>query len=310
MRHLWWLAFPILLDIGIWVAPQLSVNELARRSLPTAEELAPLGTQGKQLLNVMSSFVNDPQTQTNLLSALSLRSWGLPSISGDMQVPLLPGMVTHVIQVPSWEAALGWVMLFSLASLLLGCCLAAFVAQGVRDEPVDVGHALRVGVLAWLRLTLMVVGGTLVLALLLGGALLALYLLLSLVPQVGGVLMSAFLLLALWFATYLGLILFFTMRALVLDEVGVARAVMNSLAVVHRNLLAVILFVSLTNLIQAGLNLVWANFAGNVAGTLPVIVGNAFVSTGLLVASLVFYRDRFVTWREASVQTHVGEGKA
>jgi hypothetical protein len=100
------------------------------------------------------------------------------------------------------------------------------------------------------------------------------------------------------------------MRAVVLDNVGIARAVLNSLAVVNRSLLAVILFVALTSVIQTGLGLLWGNLMRGVVGTLVAIVGNAFVGTGLLVAGFVFYRDRFAAWRDSITQANAGEGKA
>jgi len=44
---------------------------------------------------------------------------------------------------------------------------------------------------------------------------------------------------------------------------------------------------------------IWRLLATSAVGTLAGILGNAYVSTGLAMASFVFYLDRFVAWQDA-----------
>ena len=53
------------------------------------------------------------------------------------------------------------------------------------------------------------------------------------------------------------------------------------------------------NLIQRGLPMIWEMFATD-AWALPVsIVGNAYIGTGLMAASMIFYGQRFALWQAA-----------
>jgi len=93
----------------------------------------------------------------------------------------------------------------------------------------------------------------------------------------------------------------------VLDDTGILRSVWSSLNIVHRNILSAFGFIILTVVIEMGLLYIWRGLDVNAAGALIGIVGNAYIGTGLVMASFIFYRDRFVAWQEAAAQAKVGE---
>jgi hypothetical protein len=68
--------------------------------------------------------------------------------------------------------------------------------------------------------------------------------------------------------------------------------------VVHRNLLPAVGLVLIVNVLHAGLLYIWRILAGSTLGMVAGIVGNAYVNTGLVMASFIFYRDRFTAWQQ------------
>jgi hypothetical protein len=98
------------------------------------------------------------------------------------------------------------------------------------------------------------------------------------------------------------MVFFFTPRAMILDNMGILRSLWNSVNVIHRNFLSTIIFIVLVNVLQTGLMYIWRLLAVSAVGTLAGILGNAYVSTGLAMASFIFYLDRFVAWQDARPQ--------
>ncbi len=103
-------------------------------------------------------------------------------------------------------------------------------------------------------------------------------------------------------ATYGAVIFLFTSRAIILDDMGILRSIWNALNVVHRSFLSTIGFILLVSVLQTGLLYIWRLLAVSPAGTFIGILGNAYVSTGLIMASFIFYRDRYVAWQETRAE--------
>jgi len=167
---------------------------------------------------------------------------------------------------------------------------------------------LQVTLRSWVRLAVLLILGLLAGATLLIGVSLVYSILAVVSPQLAALLFSAMAIGLLWLSVYAGIVFFFTPRAMILDNEGIVHSVWSSVNVVHRNVGPVIVFVLLVNVIQAGLMYIWRLLAVNTIGTLAGILGNAYVSTGLVMASLVFYRDRFVAWQDARAHARTDEG--
>jgi hypothetical protein len=90
----------------------------------------------------------------------------------------------------------------------------------------------------------------------------------------------------------------FFVAALAMGELSIWRAIWSSFNVVLRNFWPTLGLFALINLIGGGLSILWHQLSHGSWLTLIGIVGNAYVGTGLVVASLLFYRDRYVHWRE------------
>jgi hypothetical protein len=309
-RHLWLILIPALVDIAIWTGPRLSISRLSQRAvaaLPSAQEL---GTQYQQSLQMFQELLGDLGAGANLLSLLSMRALGLRSLTGTAQPQSVPfTTVRRIIEIQTWSELAATSLALTLLGLLIGCVFLSWVAQDVRDEGLSFPRTLQLSGRSWIRLialALVAVGvvSLTLLAMSFGYTVLAL-----LSPQLAAVVMSVFAIASLWLSAYASMVFFFTVRAMFVNNMSVLHSVWSGLNILHRNFLPAIVFLILVYVIQAGLAYIWRELAVNIAGTFVGIIGNAYVSTGLIMASFIFYRDRFIAWQEAARLELINKGK-
>lgn len=305
-KRLWLILLPVLLDIAIWVGPKLSLNKLAREAIALVPDAAELGSQYTQTVEMMRRWLTEAGATTNVMAILSMRLLGLPSLTETLAPKALPfGIVQRSIEIPTWLAFAGVVLLFTLISLLIGCFCLSLIAQDARDgemSPVLAGrcglaYALQVAWRSWLRLVTLVLVATLAIIVVGSGVAMVSGLLAVLSVDLAGLTLNLFGWGLLSLSTYGAVIFFFTSRAIILDDMGILRSIWNALNVVHRSFLPAIGFILLISVLQTGLLYIWRMLAVSPAGTFIGILGNAYVSTGLIMASFIFYRDRYVAWQ-------------
>jgi hypothetical protein len=287
------------------MGPKLSLNGLSKEAIAALPNAAELGSQYAQTIEVMRSSLMDVGTSTNVLTLLSMRILGLPSLTGSFAPKAGLGAAQRVIEIPTWLALVGLIALLTVCSLLVGCFCLSFIAQEARDEEMAIAYALQVAWRSWVRLTVLLLVAVLAVAIVVGGIGVMGGLLAVLSPELAWLTLNVFTFGFLSLAAYGAIVLFFTSRAIVMDDMGILHSVWSGLNVLHRNFLPAIGFILIVNVLQTGLLYIWRMLAVSVFGTLVGILGNAYVSTGLVMASLIFYRDRFVAWQE----TRSGEGQ-
>jgi hypothetical protein len=302
-KRLWLVLLPVLLDIAIWIGPRLSLNRLAREAIAALPDVAELGSQYTQTVEIMRSWLTDVGATTNMMAMLSMRLLGLPSLSETLPPKALPfGIVQRSFEIPTWSALVGVAILFTLTSLLLGCFCLAMIAADARDEDISLAYALQVAGRSWLRLVVLVLAIAVTIIVLGTGVAVVSGLVAVLSLNLAGLLLNLFGWGFLSVATYGAVIFYFTSRAMILDDVGIVRSIWNAMNVIHRSFLRAIGFILLVSVLQTGLLYIWRLLAVNAAGTLLGIVGNAYVSTGLIMASFIFYRDRYVAWQKTRAE--------
>jgi hypothetical protein len=304
-----WLALvPMLLNIGIWIGPKLSISELTKQivlALPSAPEL---GSQYEQSMEVLIDWLADLGAQANLLSALSMGALGLPSLTSASAPPVtLLSATQRLIEIQTWSTFFGLVALFAVLGLLLGCFCLSLIAQEARDEDLDWGRVLTVTLRSWARLVALSLLVLIIVATAAMGTSIASSLLMLANPGFAWFALNLFSLALVWVLLYAAIVFYFAPKAIILDDTGILLSLWYSFNVVRRNLLPTMGFILLINVIQTGLLYIWRALAVSTVGTLAGIAGNAYISVGLVMASFVFYRDRFVAWQEARAQAKASE---
>lgn len=284
-KHLWLLLLPALLDIFYWLGPRLSFGTLMREAVALLPQDANLPDITTQLLEIAP--------RTNLFTTLTVQLMGVPALmagTAPEQTPLAP----QTLELGSWGAFLGLFVVFTLLGLLLTAVyytlIAATVArQGTQSALPGLSTWARHVGRSWLRFIGL---GLLVLI-----NLLMIYIpitLLAAILSLFSPLLATFILLAgpflaVWVIIFLSL----APAGIVLNGRPVLRAFMESFRLVQTNLapaLTLLLIIFITNALLDWL-LVMADTGTWL--TLANIVGHAFVSTALVAALFVFYRDRY-----------------
>jgi hypothetical protein len=301
------MAVPVVLDLCLWLAPQLSVEPLAKGLV--AGILLPSGAtvpQASESLEAARQLVLQLGRDANLLGLVSSGVFGVPSLVGG-GMPDGAANVGGRILVTSPLLALALAALLSLAGIVIAALYLTSVAAAVRGESLPFADLVSKAKRNWLRL--------LVLALVVLIALVAVSVpltvsvsVVSLIsPTVAAFLTSLLGLLSLWAGLWVLFYLFFVVDAIVLQEVGLQRAVINSILVVRSSFWSAIGLIVLINILAAGLSVVWRWLAvAAPLGLVVAIVGNAFVGSALVTASVVFYRDRYEVWRNRVLQQKGG----
>lgn len=297
-KRLWLILIPALLDLGVWLGPKLSLSRLSQQAITLLPDAAGLGGQYAQAIEVSRAWLQEAGKTINLLTLLSMRALGLPGLMGSLVPPNPPFALSQPVEISSASGAAGLIAGLILLSLLISCLAFSFIAADARDGQVSVGYALRVAWRAWLRLSvLLFIVLALVFGLLVGIGLIA-----ALVGMVSVGLASFVVNVVAWtilsLLAYGAFLFFFASRALLLDDKGMIRALWSAVNVVHRNLLSAVGLILIVNLLHAGLLYIWRLLATSTFGMVAGIVGNAYVNTGLVMASFIFYRDRFSAWQQ------------
>jgi len=296
-RHIWLVFIPVLVDFWLWFGPKVS----AGTSIDGIQKLfnnTPVTFPADYLDMVTKTLAQ--AKQANLFAVLALSPMGPPSLLGSM------GLTSPLLKRPTaWQmVSPAQLTLFIIVAGLIGLLLAALfmvpIAALLRGERCawstclpNVGHS-------WWQFALFMV------FLFLGFIVFSMFIafLLLIVSLFGSTVMTMVLGLVLlvssWLALWVMIIFAFVPEAIVLDQANVLMALMRSINVVWRNFWATVFLLVLSMGLMEGFFLIWQRLADNTAGLLIGILGNAYISTGIAVASMLFYRDRFILWQKSA----------
>jgi hypothetical protein len=291
---------PILLDLFLWFGPRLSIEGPLRALADLLASQADAGQQEEAIAVVQAAAA-----QSDVFALLALQVPSMMRLLSPAQTPLAANRPVVAIDEPATAALAG--LLLSFAGLLLSMVYLVPIGQIVRDGRFDPKGIVPAVGRAWLRqvgLLLLLIGGGLAVALPLAviTALLA-------VAGIGVLPLVQFAvsIAAIWLVVYL----FFAIDAIVVSEVGPLRAIRYSVAVVRHNFWSTLGLIGLTFLISWQLPELFKLIARNAIGVPIAIVANAFISTGLVAAAMLFYRERLARWQQqqrAAALSRVGPG--
>ena len=248
----------------------------------------------------MAEALTESGAESNLLGVLANSSL--------LHVPTLLGGggsrwgTRLLVEVESPLAAILLLIGFSLLGVLIGVVymnmLARTLPLGDAPKAASVSEFVTLVMRHWLMVLFYVV--LLVVALLLGSIpfMLVVSLLSLLSPAISTlvVMMITGTLVVLFFYLY------FVTAAVIMDNLPVHRAIVQSFVVVRNNFWATLGFIILYNLISLGFAYIMMSMAEMTAvGTVAAILIYAYIGSGLAMALLVFYRTRLLKQEDRSV---------
>ena len=296
-RRIWLVLLPVLLDIGLWLAPRLSVFELARSLWrDMLAQQAQLGVNAEWLANVgpMIDMYRELLGSLNLSMLIPASYPGIPSIGAAPSPPAFFGLSQGLVEVRSFLLLLVLLAGLLVTGLVLSTLYQVLIAEALRAESEGWSAALRRLPRACLRVF---------------GAALLLFVLTSLVTMPVALIASVLGLFSpglaftlIWFLLFgvfwVRVYLAFVPQAILYGDDGVLRAFWHSAGVVRFNLWPTLGLLALVAVISFGFVFVWVRLAVTAVGMLVAVAANAFLGTGLQAAQFIYYRDRLAILRE------------
>ena len=278
---------PLALDVFLWLGPRLRVDRLFRPVFEEMSRYASFSGLSSTDLNVLqkniSQFLSMLQ-QYNLLTALRTFPIGVFSLLSGKISTHTPLGSSPVIQVDSVFTLLGWVVLLTLAGWVSGALFFRWVSMVVVDPSKPAQFHLKTTVLQAVLLSVLYV----ILAMMIGTPLM---IVIALVVAASPLLAQGMLLVLGLLSMWLIVPAFFTPHGIFMHQKNVIASISASLRMARFTLPNSSLFVLSVLLIAYGLNFVWNIPASDSWMTLVGIAGHAFITTSLLAASFIYYRD-------------------
>jgi hypothetical protein len=273
----WVILIPILLDMFFLFGPRVSI--------------APVVGQVVTLPFFMSALGADATAETirlaeeaNLLGLLSAGGVSLPTI-----VPALGIARGSFVLLDSAASAMLLGVGAILGGTLLGCIYRVLIAQQACEGELTVRRLPAESIVAWFRMVLLAV-------LFVAVCTLVVFPLAFIAAVVSLATSAATAIVTAIFATlYLAalLYLFFAPDAIIVSRVGPIQAIRQSAAVVQSGVWSALTLAILIMVVLVGMAQVWIALKSQPSWGLALgIVGNAYIASGLVAASMLFYRER------------------
>lgn len=289
--HLTVILVPLALDLLLWLGPRLNVDRLFQ---PIFDELTRYArysgfpSADLKALQENSAIILEQLGHFNLLSTLRTFPIGVFSLMSGTRPGQTPLGAPSVIQIDSVVTLLGWIVLLTLLGWMFGGLFFRWVSLVVVDPSQSMENRFGQSVLQTILISLMYF----ILAVMLGAPLLVV---LALAMAAGPLLAQGLLLILGLLSMWLVVPIFFSSHGIFIRRQNALSSIFTSLRMARFTMPTSSLFVLSVLLIAYGLNFLWNIPSSDSWMTLVGILGHAFVTTSLLAASFIYYRD-MQTW--------------
>lgn len=302
--HVWLIFLPLLLDILLWLGPRLSVGGLlnpffrmvfnqARTPLTSSADLQRFATYQSAFSEILERF-----NLLSLLGRLQTFPVGISSLLAQTMPVETPLGEQDVVQITSLTGLLGLGLLFTMIGWIAGGLYFRWVSGiALRDADRVTMISLSWAILQTIILSIVWVISLMVITI-------PAMFVLAFLTLISPLLASGVLLVALFFSFWLIVPLFFTPHGIFVRKQNAFYSIFTSLRMARFTLPTSGLFVLCVFLLSTGLNYLWSVPTGDSWMLLVGIAGHAFITTALLAASFVYYRDMNAWLQRVFEQLH------
>jgi hypothetical protein len=289
--------FPVAVDLLLWFGPLVRIKNLVMPVITQAAELSgsAYGTQGNEIIKnsnqVWSAFLE----VFNLLFSLRTYPIGIPSLMVSQGALSNPLGGLRIIEIGSIDSAVMIVLVLSLAGVIFGSLYFALVAHALNKE------SGRFNYFSLARFT----GQSLLLSLALIAAIIVLgFPVICLISSIALFLPALgtipFLVLGVGMVWVL-LPFVFSPHGIFMRGLKAGQSIVSSARLVRSLMAGTGMFFITVILLGYGLDFLWSTPGTESWMMLVGIFGHGFISSGLLAASFVYYRDG-VKWLEENLR--------
>lgn len=286
-KNPWALLVPVALDLFIWLGPQITIKPLFAKVLELINTTAILppdaSTDMTQSIELMRESL---QTAGDTFNIFGVIASGVPTLFW-IDPPTTDWARSTLFVIDHSLTLVAVLLPLAILGLLVTVLYFEMLGMAVRQEPSKQGLAARF---------LKVLFHTTILGLLLLGIMAVVILPLSLVATalslVNQGLASFVLLTGMLVLLWAGLYLSFALPAIFVSDVNAPQAILNSVSLFRFDFWPTMGLIVIAYLIRWGFTIVWQLFINTPAGIVFDVIGNAFLGTGLMAATMLYYSDR------------------
>jgi hypothetical protein len=297
--HIWLIALPVVVDLFLWLGPHFKVKSLVQ---PYIEELIqmPGATTGElsEIVMMTQSIWTTFIDRVNLAAAIRTLPLGVPSLMSGMLPNQTPFGAVVIYEIQSAFEVVSLWMVFVLIGLMLGSLYFNGIARVINGDQ----RPKELRMFGWtmmqvflMTLILLVIG-----ALLCIPGLVIFPLLLMISPGASQFSLIIGIMILIW----LMLPLVFTPHSIFSLRQSAWIAMITSARLVRRTSYSTGFFFLLAIMISEGMDILWGLPPQSSWMSIIGILGHAFITTSLVAASFVYYRDA-LRWSQSLSQTPV-----
>lgn len=298
-RYLWLMLIPAVLDLFLWVGPRLSFR-------PLIESLA-AQLPAEAMVMDMRPMLEALAPRLNHFTYLGVSFLGVPTLMAGLTPEKAP-VAPMIIDGGGWGAWFGYLVLFTVAGLLLAAVYYNLIAYAMRRAmsaelpPLGLGRFTRRATHTWLRL----VGLGILLVALLAVMVFPVTLLAGFVALISQTIATFILLGAVVVIIWLLMFLSYTPQGMLLNPRGFASAVADSVRLFQKNLPTSLALLFVVLLARQLLGFILLTADSGTWVTAINILAHAYIATALTVALFLFYRDRYVAYlRQQKMESEI-----
>jgi len=272
---------PVLLDLFLWLGPHLRLKEFLQpfiNRLPSLVSVFPSNFPDLATVQTAWTIIADKFNLFIILRTFPVGTTSLLSFKTSAQNPL---GVPASLDAGPLISILGWALFLVFLGWIIGALYYYWISiVALKPEAPLLWKSMQQAVyLSLIWMGLMFFFGL--------PALLVVSILSAISPVLGQVVLFAGAMILIW----LVMPIFFSTHGIFALQLNAFRAILNSLRIVRFTLPNTGLFLMTFLVLNQGLNFLWNTPPHDSWWTLVGIAGHAFVSTALLAASFVYYRD-------------------
>lgn len=291
--HITAILLPLLLNLFLWLGPRLRMNALFDSIKDEVIAIWKAGGVPAEDIQRILSWYETTIPSINLFWLLRTLPIGISSLLFPQQTASTPLGSPLILQV-SAVSLVGWIFILNLLGWIGGGLyfrsVAWLAAQDKNNPPIRFSRVIVQTVLTsifWSILSVMI----------LVPVFLVLAVVLQFSPFIANLLVLFLSLVSMWVVVPL----FFWPHGIFLRRQNFATAIFSSVQMTRFTLPTSSMFVLTIFLLSVGLNFLWSIPPQDSWMTLVGIFGHSFVTTALLAASFVYYRD-MNTWLQAVIE--------
>jgi len=295
-RHISLILFPIALDLFLWLGPHFQPKTLFQAFLGQALSLPGMDTpELSEFLKTNQAFWEFMAENFNLANALRTYPVGIPSLMASRFPANTPLSAPPMVDIATVGGMVGVWFVFAVTGILLGSLYFSLVARAAVPDGINLTIA-RYGRLA-LQVVLLAVLWVVMLLFLMIPALVLVSLLAMINPGIAQLSIILYSIFVIWMIVPL----IFSPHGIFILQMNALHSALTSARLVRFLLPGAGIFFLAVIILSQGLDLLWQVPPDTSWMSLVGLAGHAFITTALLAASFVYYRDG-IRWVQEKLQ--------